>query len=275
MNARRRNPQEEFGSMNETRKAILVVSFGTSFPETRKKTIGAIEQKMRNAFPDLAFYSAWTSKKIIAKLKRTTGEVIDTVDEALARMKNDGVSEVLIQPTHIASGIENDLMKEAALSGKDAFDRLSFGMPLMTSDRDMEYVTNALAEVYGHLSEEEALVLMGHGTTHFANMLYAALDYRFKDMGHPSWYVGTVEGYPDLDCVRRMLAKKRPSKIILAPFMIVAGDHATNDMAGDDEDSWKSILQKDGYAVEARLVGLGEYPAIQELLIRHAREALA
>ena len=260
--------------MNDTTKAILVVSFGTSYEDTRQKTIGAIEQKMCEAFPDFCFYRAWTSKKIIAKLKRTTGEVIDTVAEAMERMKNDGIREVLVQPTHIASGIENDLMKDAALTYKDAFDRLVFGMPLMTSDRDMVFVTNALAEVYGGLNEQEALVLMGHGTTHFANMLYAALDYRFKDMGHPSWYVGTVEGYPDLDCVRRMLSKNRPAKIILAPFMIVAGDHANNDMAGDEEESWKSILMKDGYEVEPRLIGLGEYPAIQELLIQHAKETL-
>ena len=132
---------------------------------------------------------------------------------------------------------------------------------------DQTKIIKAVAENLP-VEKDEALILMGHGTEHFANSIYAALDYQFKDMGYPNIFVGTVEGYPGLENVKKLL-KKTGLKNTMAPFMIVAGDHATNDLAGDEEDSWKSLLEAEGYEVRCILKGLGEYPQVRSLLAEH------
>ena len=178
---------------------------------------------------------------IIAKLKKRDGLTIHTVKEALEQMLLDGITDVIVQPTHVINGIENDQMKA------DEF-------------RDMD--------------PDTALVLMGHGTEHYANTVYAALDYRFKDTGHKNIFLGTVEAYPALDSLLRAADSFHPKKIVLAPFMIVAGDHAQNDLAGADPDSWMNRLSSEGYEVTPVLKGLGEYPQVRQILVEHVQQAM-
>lgn len=253
----------------EAKKAILAVSFGTSHDDTREVTIDAIERDMQAAFPDYPLYRAWTSKMIIKKLKTRDNVHVNTVREAMEQMRADGITDVLVQPTHVINGIENDLMKEDALAYREYFHSISFGDPLLTSVQDNEDVIHTVAKEFSYLKEDEVLVLMGHGTTHYANSIYAALDYTFKDKGYKNIFLGTVEAYPTMESLLKMINEFKPSKIILAPFMIVAGDHAKNDMAGDDPESWYSQFKAAGYEVETVVKGLGEYPGIRKILVEH------
>ena len=229
------------------KKGILVVSFGTSHPDTRAVTINAIEESIRNAHPDLAVYSAWTSQMIIRKLSRTTGEHIPTVTEALENMRRDGITDVRIQPTHILNGIENDRMTADALAFRDRFSSISFGAPLLSSTEDLKEVISILAGEYSFLKEDEAL-------THI--------------------HVGTVEAYPAPRDVLRHLEGSPIRSLHLLPLMIVAGDHAKNDMAGDDPDSWKEQFRSAGYQVTCHLKGLGEFPQIRKIFLRHLEAIL-
>lgn len=257
------------------KKAILVVSFGTSYEDTRKKTIDQIEADIEAAYPDHLIYRAWTSKMIIRKILKRDGIKVFTVSEAMEEMIQDGISEVIIQPTHIINGIENELMKEDALAHRSHFERISFGDPLLTTSEDNTDVIKALMEEFSDLEEKEALIFMGHGTTHYSNSVYAALDYTFKDLGYKNVFLGTVEAYPTIDSIKKLIKSAGISKIRLAPFMVVAGDHATNDMSGDDEDSWKSQLEKDGYEVVTCMRGLGEYQGIRKIYLEHLNKALS
>ena len=255
----------------ETKKAILAVSFGTSHEDTRKVTIDAIEDSMRQAFPEYPVYRAWTSKMIIRKLKNRDNIIVPTVKEAMEQMAADGITDVLVQPTHVINGIENDRMKEDTLSFRDSFHSISFGDPLLTTEDDSHKVIAAIAREFSHITKDQALVFMGHGTTHFANSIYAALDYTFKDKGYHNFFLGTVEAYPSMESLKKMVKAYRPKEVVLAPFMIVAGDHAKNDMAGDDPESWYSQFKDEGYEVKTVLKGLGEYEGIRSLFIDHIR----
>ena len=172
--------------MGETaKKAILAVSFGTSHSDTRKVTIDAIEEDLKAAFEDCSLYRAWTSKMILARLEKRDGIHYDNVKEAMEHMLKDGITDVIVQPTHVMNGVENDLMKEDVLTYAGQFQSVTFGTPLLTTEEDNELVVKAIAEAFPVIEDKEtALVLMGHGTEHYANAVYAALDYRFKDMGH-------------------------------------------------------------------------------------------
>lgn len=257
-----------------SKKAILIVSFGTSYENTRKRTIDAIERDIADAFPACPAYRAWTSKMIIAKLKKRDGIIIHTVKEAMEQMLLDGITDVIVQPTHVINGIENDQMKAAALSFRDRFSSIVFGNPLLTTEEDNQAVVQAVAGEFQDMDQETALVLMGHGTEHYANSVYAALDYRFKDMGHKNIFLGTVEAYPALDSLLRAADSFQPKKIVLAPFMIVAGDHAHNDMAGDSPDSWVCQFENAGFEVCPIIKGLGEYPGIRRMYVEHAQKAI-
>lgn len=255
-------------------KALLVVSFGTSYKETREKNIEHIENLLANAFPDRKFYHAYTSKMILKKLKERDGIYIPDVKEALTAAVEDGVTDLLVQPTHIMNGIENDQMKETVLCFQKYFENISFGAPLISSTEDQFHVIEAVMEELPALSRQDALVFMGHGSSHHANTLYAALDYAFKQAGYPNVYVGTVEAYPDAQAVLNQMEGKDIRHVYLAPFMLVAGDHANNDLAGTEKDSWKSLFTARGYETECILKGLGEYERICDLYVRHARQAL-
>lgn len=256
-------------------KGILVVSFGTSYKETREKTIDVIENEIQAAYPDHKVYRAWTSRMILAKLKKRDGIHYDNVIEAMDRMLSDGIRQVTVQPTHVINGIENDKMKEEVLAYKDRFEKIAFGTPMLTSQDDIDRAAqNIVDEFAPQMEENSTLVLMGHGTPHYANAVYAALNYRFRDIEYPKILMATVEAYPDVDAMLRFVKKEKPDKVYLTPFMIVAGDHANNDMAGEDEDSWASILKREGIEVEPVLKGLGEYRSFRKILIDHVGEAV-
>lgn len=254
-------------------KAILVVSFGTSVNETRALTIDAIEDAIRQAFPEYAVYRAWTSRIICAKLLKRDHVKVDSVTEAMVRMKADGIREVIVQPTHVINGIENDGMKADALEFSGEFDSIRIGTPLLTDEDDSEAIVEAVAKEFPELQDDEMLVLMGHGTTHYANSIYAALDYRFKDRGHMNIFLGTVEAYPAIDTLLRIAAQRKPAAVILAPFMIVAGDHALNDLSGDNAESWRSRFEAAGFPVRCVLKGLGQYPAVRQMFVDHVARA--
>ncbi len=256
------------------KQGILVVSFGTSHRETREKTIAAIEQQMQEAFPAYEVRRAFTSGMIMEILKKRDAIHVDNVTEALEKMARDGFTHVLLQPTHILNGDEYEKMEEQAKQCSHQFHQLTIGKPLLTDSSDYEAVCRILIEKLPKENEEEVIVLMGHGTGHFADAAYAALDYRFKALGREDIFVGTVEGYPELEDVIPQLHRFGAKKVTLLPFMVVAGDHAVNDMAGDGEDSWKSVLQREGMEVRCLLKGLGEFPEIRDLYIRHGEEAM-
>lgn len=256
-----------------SKKAILVVSFGTSFNETRKVTIDAIENDIAAANPDAVVYRAWTSGFIIRKVEKRDGVHTDTVSEAFARMEADGITDVVVQPTHVINGIENDKMIAEAKSYGDRFDSIKVGKPLLTSQEDAEACAEALRMDYDFIAKNEAVLFMGHGSEHYASFVYPAMNFIFRDLGFSNFFLGTVEGYPELTSIIKELKKLNPTKVYLSPFMIVAGDHANNDLAGDEEDSWKSILESEGFKTEAKLIGLGERASIRKLFVQHAEDA--
>ena len=249
------------------KQAILAVSFGTSHKETRERTIEAIEQQIRENFPIYEVRRAFTSGMIMNVLKKRDGIHIDNVDRAMNKLVRDGFVNVILQPTHIINGDEYDKMVRQAKAYEGHFANISIGDPLLTVSSDYEEVCCGIMKQFPNLKKDEALVLMGHGTGHFADAAYAAIDYRFKALGYENVFVGTVEGYPEISELLPQLKKFEPKKVILLPFMVVAGDHAQNDMAGDDEDSWKSVLEKEGYQVECILKGLGEFEEIRSIYI--------
>lgn len=258
----------------KVKKAILVVSFGTSYAETRKKTIDRIEREICEAYPDIPVFRAWTSRMILKKLKMRDGIHFDNVDEAMERMEENHIREVIVQPTHVMNGIENDVMIEDVLKYRDRFDKIVFGQPLLTSIQDSMDVAEAVMAEFSNLSRDEALVFMGHGTPHHANAVYAALDDIFKNRHYDNVFVGTVEGYPELLDVMKMVKKGDYRKVHLAPLMLVAGDHAAKDMSGDGKESWKSCFEAEGYDVECHLKGLGEYPGIRKIFLKHLENAV-
>lgn len=255
------------------KQAILAVSFGTSHKETREKNIEAIEQQLRENFPLYELRRAFTSGMIMKALEKRDHLHIDNVTEAMEKLARDGFVKVVLQPTHILNGDEYDKMVKQTKGFEDRFHTISIGEPLLTRSQDYEMVCKGLMNHFPDLGQDEALVLMGHGTGHFADAAYSALDYRFKALGYRQVFVGTVEGYPELSDVLQQVKAYGPKKVILLPFMVVAGDHAVNDMAGDSEESWKSAFEKEGYEVECVMKGLGEFPEIREIYMSHAMAA--
>ena len=254
------------------KKAILTVSFGTSHLDTLETTIGAIERRIAQAFPDYRVARAFTSQMIINKLKRTEDLAVDNVKEALGRLAQEGVERVIVQPTHIINGIENDRMMEDIMEYMDRFQKIKVGKPVLSSVDDYKKAIHAvMAEV--DVAEDEMLVLMGHGTEHHANSAYPTLEYTFHALGYQQVLVGTVESFPELKNVMTKLRISGKKKVLLMPFMIVAGDHAKNDMAGED-DSWMSELKEEGYEVRAIIKGLGEMEGIQNLILEHIEDVL-
>lgn len=251
-------------------KAILVVSFGTSYKETREKTINACQTAIAKQFPDYKIYSAYTSNMVIKAIKKKENIDIDTVAKAMERMKQDGIKSVFIQPLHIILGMEYEKIINQSLTYQFDFDTIEIGKPLLNSMEDYIAVKEILLNKYNQFGENAATVLMGHGTQHYAFTTYAALDHMLADS---NVFIGAVESYPDVE----LIAQKIPSHVTdihLAPFMLVAGDHATNDMASDEDDSWYSFFKEKGYNVHTHLIGLGEYTEIQQLYIEHLKAVL-
>ena len=253
--------------------AILVVSFGTSHNDTREKTIDRIEARLQESYPNCRIYRAWTSDTIRKKLEGRDAVHIDSVQEAFARMKKEGVRRVTVQPTHVMNAIENDKMCEQVRLAEADFEEIKTGDALFVTEKDKEEIVKILGEYWSSVPKDELIIFMGHGTSHEANAVYDQLDESLKAEGHDNMYVGTVESLPTLEMIMERIGSLDVKKVHLAPFMIVAGDHAKNDMAGDEEDSWGSRLKSEGYEVECHIIGLGELEGIQNMFVRHVREA--
>lgn len=260
---------------NPNKKAILVVSFGTSYNESRENTIGAVERAVAEAFPDYDIRRAFTSRMIIDKLKARDGLVIDTVEEAVKGLAEGGYGDLVVLPTHVMNGTEYDDMVNQLLPYKRRFEKFALGNPVLGTKEDFTEVVGILAkETECYTGHKTAIVFMGHGTDHEANVIYSELAQEFKEAGYGNYVVGTVEASPSLEDVIRLVGQTGAKKVVLIPLMIVAGDHVSNDMAGDEEDSWKSRLLAAGYEVECVMKGLGEYREIQQLFVKHVQQAM-
>ncbi|MBO4764070.1 MAG: sirohydrochlorin cobaltochelatase [Candidatus Methanomethylophilaceae archaeon] len=262
-----------------SKKALLVISFGTSYNENRDKTIGATERLLAESFPEWEVRRAFTSKMIIKKLKERDGETVDYIDGALDRLLADGFDTVIVQPTHIMNGTEYDFVKKFVCKYCDKFKCIRIGKPLLTSQEDYDAVIDAIAtgivapakEMAGN---DAAVVLMGHGTEHFANATYSQLQLALWLSGLDDVYVTTVEGFPDFDDTMKLMKGMGIRNVVIQPFMLVAGDHANNDMAGDEDDSLKSVLEHNGYKVFPVIKGLGEIPEFRQLFVDHVSDVM-
>lgn len=265
-----------FASAEEVKPIILVVSFGTSYDDNRDLSIGAVEADITAAFPEYEVRRAFTAQTVIDILGDRNDLDIDNVTEAMDRLVADGVTKVVIQPTHVMNGAEyDDVMAEIAPYA-DKFEVMAVGAPLLTTHEDYEAVIEALlADNENAGSADTALVYMGHGTHHFANATYSQLEAMMHAEGYENAFVGTVEGFPTLEVVQSQVTAYGAKKIVLMPLMVVAGDHASNDMAGDEEDSWKVILTDAGFEVECVLEGLGQNAGIRAIYIDHIKAAIA
>ena len=255
--------------------AILVVSFGTSYNDSRDITIGAVEAAIADANPGYEVRRAFTAQIIIDKLKERDGLEIDNVTQALDRAAADGVKNLVIQPTHLMDGFEyNDLVKEVE-EYEDLFESISVGSPLLTSDEDFKGVINAItAATKSYDDGETAIVFMGHGTEADSNEVYGKMQDKLLEAGFENYYIGTVEAKPSLeDVIGALKEKGNYKKVVLEPLMVVSGDHANNDMAGE-EDSWKTALEEEGFEVECLLQGLGELEDIQKIYVEHVAKAI-
>lgn len=250
-------------------QGILVVSFGTSYKEAEEKSICSVEQTILDKFKPIPVYHAYTSR-IVRRILTKRGETIDSTSEALIRMKNDGIKDVFVLPTHIMYGEEYEKIKNIVLDEKKNFNSITIGKPLLGDTEDMKRIAHILHNEYP-LIDDECLVLMGHGTKHFANMVYPAMEYICHEQGFNNMYVGTIEAYPDIDIILQKVKNGGKKKVVIIPFMFVAGDHAVNDMAGDEEDSWLSRFRKEGIETKVVMIGLGEYEKIRELYSEHIR----
>ena len=269
------SPADDIVNTTPADKVLLVVSFGTSFNQSRSLTIGGIEAAMKEAYPDYQIRRAFTSQIIINKLAAREGLRIDNVEDAMNRLVLDKVREVVIQPTTVMNGYEFDDVIAEVMPFADKFESFKIGKQLLCDDIDYSEVAEIIVqETLQYRADDTAIVLMGHGTEHDANVTYAKFQSTLTAKGYDDYIVGTVEAEPTLEDVQEMLKEMGVKKVVLRPLMIVAGDHANNDMAGDEEDSWKTILTEDGYIVETVIEGLGQVKAIQELFIRHVRDAI-
>ena len=253
-----------FASMQTGDKAaVLVVHFGTTHDDTRALTIDAINKKMADAFPGIEVREAWTSRIIAFRLK-TRGIHKSSPEEALARLKAEGYTHVLIQSSNIIEGIEMESLRKDVTSQEKGFKEIRIGTPLLFTPEDYEAT---IAAITPNGIRDGAVLLVGHGTYPPTTAQYAMMDYMLKAKGFGNYVVGTIEGYPSFDDALNQIKKGGYKKVRLMPFMFVAGEHAKNDIAGD----WKDELEKQGYEVTVFMEGLGQNPAIQNIFVEHAR----
>ena len=276
---------------------LLVVSFGTSFNGSRAADIGGIEKALQTAYPDWSVRRAFTAQIIINHVQARDDEKIDNMDQALQRAVDNGVKNLVVQPTHLMHGAEYDELTEAVESYKDKFESVTIAEPLLgevgDSDDAVSDDKKAVAEAitaeavktagYDDLDAAEAdgtaFVFMGHGTSHTAKISYSQMQSQMNDLGYKNVFIGTVEGEPEDTACEAVIEKIKEAgykKVVLRPLMVVAGDHANNDMAGDDEDSWKSQFEASGAfdKIDTQIAGLGEIAAIQDLYVAHTKAAM-
>ena len=266
------NPRNQDGiGENE----LLVLSFGTSFNDSRRLTIGAIENDLETAFPDYSVRRGFTANIVIDHVNRRDGEKIDDIGESLDRAVANGVKNLVVQPTHLMNGLEYDELCGKIADYSDAFEKVVIGDPLLTSDEDFQTVADAIVDWTKDYDDgETAIVFMGHGTEAESNAVYQKMQDLLTSGGHTNYFVGTVEATPSLDDVIAAVKAGEYKKVVLEPLMVVAGDHANNDMAGNEDDSWKSAFEKEGYEVTCLLRGLGENETIRQLYVAHAQAAV-
>ena len=262
------------------KKGLLTVSFGTSFEDTRKKTLDRIDDHLRAAFPDRAFYRAWSSRFIVKKVRERDGFEIDTPQEALERMLADGVTEVLVQPTYVTDGFEYERLIELLRTYTDRFEEIRAGRPLLYTEADRLAACRLISRLYPEVGQDDRLVLMGHGvpaeTTpgRDLNGPYRDMNRLFAEENEKV-YMALVEAEPSIKEALEWLEADPPESgdVYLAPFLLVVGDHARNDMAGDEEESWKNTVERAGYKAVPIMRGLAENPVIPEIYEEHAKEA--
>ena len=284
--------QDEIGE-NE----ILVVSFGTSFNDSRVADIKGIEDALQEAFPDWSVRRAFTAQIIINHVQARDGEYIDNMDQALDRAVANGVKNLIIQPTHLMHGAEYDELMEAVEAYQGQFETVKVAEPLLgevgtdatviNGDKAVvaEAITTEAVKGAGYDSLDAAkedgvaFVFLGHGTSHTAKVSYSQMQTQMGELGYDNVFIGTVEGEPEetaCEAVIDAVAQAGYKKVILRPLMVVAGDHANNDMAGDDEDSWKSMFTASGKfdSVDTQITGLGSIDAIQQLYVAHTKDVI-
>ena len=276
---------------------LLVVSFGTSFNDSRAEDIGGIEKALQKAYPDWSVRRAFTAQIIINHVQARDGEKIDNMDQALQRAVDNGVKNLIVQPTHLMHGAEYDELSEAVASYSDKFESVSIAEPLLgevgsaddsvNSDKEAvaKAVTAEAVKTAGYESldaakeDGTAFVFMGHGTSHTAKISYSQMQNQMNALGYDNVFIGTVEGEPEDTACEAVIEKIQEAgykKVVLRPLMVVAGDHANNDMAGDDDDSWKSQFEASGVfdSIETQIAGLGQIPVIQDLYVSHTHAAM-
>ena len=276
---------------------ILVVSFGTSFNDSRAEDIGGVEKALQAAYPDWSVRRAFTAQIIINHVQARDDEKIDNMDQALERAVDNGVKNLVVQPTHLMHGAEYDELTEAVENYKDKFESVKIAEPLLgevgadetaiNEDKAAvaEAITAEAVKTAGFDSldaakeEGTAFVFMGHGTSHTAKISYSQMQTQMEQLGYENVFIGTVEGEPEDTACEAVIEKLKNAgykKVILRPLMVVAGDHANNDMAGDDDDSWKSQFEASGVfdSIDAQIAGLGEIDAIQQLYVAHTQAAI-
>lgn len=256
------------------KKALLVVSFGTSYPEARIKNIEACEKAMQAVAPDRDFFRSWTSHIIRRKIAERDQMYVDSPQQALIRLIEQGYTDVVIQSLHILNGDEYEKITSEVLVYKDQFERMQIGKPLLTNFEDFAKVIEALKAQAPAITKDERVVFMGHGATHHAFAAYACIDHMFMDQKLP-FMMGAVESYPEIDTILERLKNEQVRKVHLMPFMVVAGDHAINDMASDEEDSWNSQIKALGIETQCYLQGLGENQQIRALFAQHLLDAIS
>ena len=284
--------QDEIGE-NE----LLVVSFGTSFNDSRAQDIKGIEDALAAAYPDWSVRRAFTAQIIINHVEARDDEAIDNMDQALDRAVANGVKNLVVQPTHLMHGAEYDEMVEVIDNYRDKFESVAIAEPMLGEVGDdatvinddkkavAQAITDEACKVAGYDSMEAAaedgtaFVFMGHGTSHTANVTYDQMQTQMGDLGFTNAFIGTVEGEPEDTACEEVIAKVKDAgfkKVVLRPLMVVAGDHANNDMAGDDEDSWKSQFEASGAfdSVDCQIEGLGRVAAVEDLYVAHTKDAI-
>ena len=276
---------------------LLVVSFGTSFNDSRAEDISGIEKALEAAYPDWSVRRAFTAQIIINHVQARDDEKIDNMDQALERAVDNGVKNLVVQPTHLMHGAEYDELTEAVENYKDKFESVKIAEPLLgevgadetaiNEDKAAvaEAITAEAVKTAGFDSldaakeEGTAFVFMGHGTSHTAKISYSQMQTQMEQLGYENVFIGTVEGEPEDTACEAVIEKLKNAgykKVILRPLMVVAGDHANNDMAGDDDDSWKSQFEASGVfdSIDTQIAGLGEIDAIQQLYVAHTQAAI-
>ena len=284
--------QDEIGE-NE----LLVVSFGTSFNDSRAEDVKGIEDALAKAYPDWSVRRAFTAQIIINHVEARDGENIDNMQQALDRAVENGVKNLVVQPTHLMHGAEYDEMTEAINGYKDKFESVAIAEPMLGEVGDDATVINddkkAVAQAITDEACKEAgfdsmdaaaeagtaFVFMGHGTSHTANITYDQMQTQMEDLGFKNAFIGTVEGKPEDTACDKVLEKVKEAgykNVVLRPLMVVAGDHANNDMAGDDEDSWKSQFVASGNFenVDTQIAGLGRIEAVEQIYVDHTKAAI-